>query len=160
MVGDVDALQNLYLRGLGPPLVALLAGALSVGVAFAFRPAAGIALAIGLLVGALVVPALSGALGARAGRRQASARGELSAELVELLGGAAETVAFGAQRTRLAGVAAADETLVSLARRDALAAGMGDALGLVVTGVTVAAVLAVAAMASSHGTLDPVLIAM
>ena len=26
MVGDVDALQNLYLRGLGPPLVAALTG--------------------------------------------------------------------------------------------------------------------------------------
>ena len=36
MVADVDGLQNLYLRGLGPPLVALLAGAVSVGVAAAF----------------------------------------------------------------------------------------------------------------------------
>ena len=160
MVGDVDALQNLYLRGLGPPLVALLAGALSVGVAYAFRPAAGIVLAMGLLVGALVVPALSGAFGARAGRRQAGARGELSAELVELLDGGAETVAFGAQRTRLARVSAVDKTLVSLARRDALVAGMGDALGLVATGVTVAAVLAVAVVASGHGALDRVLIAM
>jgi thiol reductant ABC exporter CydC subunit len=160
MVGDVDALQNLYLRGLGPPLVALLAGAVSVGVAFAFRPAAGIVLAIGLLIGALVVPGLSGALGARAGRHQASARGELSAELVELLGGAAETVAFGGEQPRLAYVSAADKTLVSLARRDALVAGMGDALGLVATGVTVAAVLAVAVVASGHGALDRVLIAM
>jgi ABC-type transport system involved in cytochrome bd biosynthesis fused ATPase/permease subunit len=57
-------------------------------------------------------------------------------------------------------VAAADKTLVSLARRDALVAGMGDALGLVVTGATVAAVLAVAVVASGYGTLDRVLIAM
>jgi thiol reductant ABC exporter CydC subunit len=160
MVGDVDALENLYLRGLGPSLVALLAGAASVGVAFAFRPAAGFVLAIGLLVGALFVPGLTGALGARAGRRQASARGELSAELVELLGGAAETVAFGVAQPRLEHVAAADRTLVSLARRDAFVAGMGDALGLVATGVTVAAVLAVAVVASGHGALDRVLIAM
>src|SRR5690348_5313635 len=32
MVADVDALQNLHLRGLIPPLVALVAGAVSVGV--------------------------------------------------------------------------------------------------------------------------------
>ena len=38
MVADVDALQNLYLRGLEPPLVALLAGAVSVGVAAAVLP--------------------------------------------------------------------------------------------------------------------------
>ena len=51
MVADVDALQNLYLRGLEPPLVALLAGAVSVGAAAALLPAAGLVLAGGLLVG-------------------------------------------------------------------------------------------------------------
>jgi thiol reductant ABC exporter CydC subunit len=160
MVGDVDALQNLYLKGLGPPFVALLAGAISVGVACAFVPAAGLFLAIGLLVGALVVPGLTGALGARAGRRQAGARGDLAAELVELLGGAAETVAFGAESATLARVAAADRTIVRLARRDAVVAGMGEGLSLVVAGVTVCAVLAVSVVASAHGQLDRVMIAM
>ena len=97
MVADVDALQNLYLRGLEPPLVALLAGAVSVGAAAAFLPAAGLVLAGGLLAAGVAVPALAGVLGARAGRRQASARGELSAELVELLRGAPELVAFGGE---------------------------------------------------------------
>ena len=50
MVGDVDTLQTLYLRGLGPPLVASLAGAAAVGVAAAILPAAAIVLAAGLLV--------------------------------------------------------------------------------------------------------------
>ena len=45
MVGDVDALQGLYLRGLGPPLVALLTGAACVGVAAALLPVAGAILA-------------------------------------------------------------------------------------------------------------------
>ena len=44
MVADVDALQNLYLRGLGPALVAVLAGAVSVGAAAAFLPAAALVL--------------------------------------------------------------------------------------------------------------------
>ena len=40
-VGDVDSLQNLYLRGLEPPLVALIAGTASVVLAaFCFRPTA------------------------------------------------------------------------------------------------------------------------
>lgn len=160
MVADVDALQNLYLRGLGPPLVALLAGGLSVGVAFSFLPAAGLLLAIGLLLAALVVPGLTGALGARSGRRQAGARGELAAELVELIGGAPEIVAFGAQAEGLARLAAADRKLVKLARRDSLVAGMGEGFGLVVAGLTVAAVLAAAVVAAAHGGLDGVLIAM
>jgi ATP-binding cassette, subfamily C, bacterial CydC len=106
------------------------------------------------------VPALAGFLGVRAGRRQASARGRLSAELVELLRGAPELVAFGGERARLDRVRDADRALVKLARRDALVAGMADGLGLVVSGLTVAGVLAVAVTASGSGTLDRVLIAM
>ena len=130
MVADVDALQNLYLRGLEPPLVALLAGAVSVLAATAFLPAAGLVLAGGLVTAGVAVPALAGVLGARAGRRQAAARGELSAELVELLRGAPELVAFGGEAPALERVRAADRALVKLARRDALAAGVADGLGL------------------------------
>jgi thiol reductant ABC exporter CydC subunit len=160
MVADVDALQNLYLRGLEPPLVALLAGAVSVIAAAAFLPAAGLVLAGGLLAAGVAVPALAGVLGAWAGRRQASARGELSAELVELLRGAPELVAFGAEAPSVERVRAADRALVKLARRDALAAGVADGLGIVVTGLTVAGVLAVAVTASGNGDLNRVLIAM
>ena len=160
MVADVDAQQNLYLRGLGPPLVALLAGALAVGAAGGFVPAAGLVLATGLLIGGLAVPALSGLLGARASRRQAGARGELSADLVELIRAAPEVVAFGGEPAGLARIRKADSTLVQLARRDALAGGIGEGLGVVVTGITVAGVLAVAVDASAHGHLDRVLIAL
>ncbi|MBV8217864.1 MAG: thiol reductant ABC exporter subunit CydC [Solirubrobacterales bacterium] len=159
MVADVDALQNLYLRGLLPPLVAVLAGAASIGAAAAFLPVAGLVLAAGLLAGGLAVPALAGGLGSRAARRQATARGLLSAELVELLRGAPELVAFGAERTALERVRAADRALVDLARRDALAAGAADGLGLAVMGATVAGVLAVAVTASASGALNRVLVA-
>jgi thiol reductant ABC exporter CydC subunit len=159
MVADVDALQNLYLRGLEPPLIALLAGAVSVGAAVALLPAAGLVLAAGLLVGGVAVPALAGSLGARAGRRQAAARGQLSAELVESLRGGAELVVFGAEDAALGRVRAADRTLVGLARRDARVAGVADGLELAVTGLTVAGVLAVAVAASASGDLDRVLIA-
>ncbi len=159
LVADVDAMRNLYLRGIGPPLVALLAGAVCVGVAAALLPVAGLVLAAGLLVGGLLVPALSGLVGRRASARQSPARGELTAELVELVRGAPELVAFGGEQMALARVRAADRTLVRVARRDALAQGVADGLGLVVTGVTVAGALAVAIVASAHGHLDRVLIA-
>jgi thiol reductant ABC exporter CydC subunit len=159
MVGDVDALQGLYLRGLGPPLVALLTGAACVGVAAAFLPAAAAVLAAGILVGGLAVPALALALGRTAGRRQSAARAELTAELVQLLRGAPELVAFGREDETLARVRAADRELVRLGRRDALVAGLADSLTLLVTGATTAAVLAVAVAAHDAGALDRVLIA-
>jgi len=160
MVADVDALQNLYLRGVQPPLVALLAGGISVGVGFAVLPGAGLVLGLGLLIYAVAVPALSGALGARAGRRQAAGRGLLAAELVELSRGAPEFVAFGREQAGLDRVRAADQELVAVARRGALAGGLADGVGLVITGVTVAVVLAVALAASDAGRLDRALIAM
>jgi thiol reductant ABC exporter CydC subunit len=160
MVADVDALQNVYLRGIGPPLVALLAGGLSVGVASAFLPAAGIVIALGLLAGGVLVPAVTALLSSRAGRREAGARGELSAELIELMRAAPELVAFGGERRALGRVSAADHSLVSIGRRDAVATGTGDALGLITAGITVTGVLVVAVDAAGAGELNRVLVAM
>src|SRR5436190_18142548 len=160
MVADVDSLQNLHLRGTAPPLVALVAGAVSVAVAAAFLPAAAVVLAGGLVVGGIAVPALAGSLGRRAGSREAAARGELTAELVETLRGAPELAVYGREEERLGRLQQADRELVRSARRAALADGAGDALRLLVTGATVAGVLAVAVSANATGTLDRVLIAM
>ena len=160
MVADVDAFQNLYLRGVGPPLVALLSGAAIVGVAAAFLPAAGLVLAGGLLLGGVAVPLVASALGRRAARRQAAARGRLAAELVELLDAAPELAVNGAGEARFARVAESDARLVEVARRDALAGGVADGLCLLITGATVCGVLAVAVDATAAGRLDRVLIAM
>ena len=160
MVGDVDALQGLYLRALGPPLVALLAAAACIGAAAAFLPVAAAVLAVGLIAGGVAVPALAGGLGRRVGRRQADARGKLTAELVELLRGAPELVVFGREQDVLDRIRATDRVLSRLARRDALVAGLGDALSILVAGVTAAGVLALAVSAHDTGTLDRVLVAM
>jgi ATP-binding cassette, subfamily C, bacterial CydC len=159
MVGDVDALQGLYLRGLGPPLVALLTGAACVGVAAALLPVAGAILAGGLVLGGVAVPAAAGTLGRASGRRQAGARGKLTAQLVELLRGAPELVAYGREEEMLARIRCADAELVRLGRRDALVAGLADALSILVAGVTAAGVLAAAVAAHDVGTLDRVLVA-
>jgi thiol reductant ABC exporter CydC subunit len=159
MVGDVDALQGLYLRGIGPPLVALLAGAVAVGVAAAILPLAGVLLAAGLLVGGLGVPAVSGLVGRVAGNGRAEAQGLLSAELVELLRGAPELVVYGREEDVLERFRAADAELARLARRDALAAGLADGLAVAIAGATTVAVLAAALSAHAAGDLDRVLVA-
>jgi thiol reductant ABC exporter CydC subunit len=158
MVGDVDALQGLYLRALGPPAVALLVGAVCVGAVAAVLPAAALVLAAGLLVGGVAVPALAARL-ARGSERRASVRGELTAELVELLRGAPEIVAYGREGDVLARARARDAELVRIGRRDALAAGVADSLSIVVAGITTAGVLAIAVAAHDAGALDRVLVA-
>jgi thiol reductant ABC exporter CydC subunit len=116
-------------------------------------------LAAGLLAGGLAVPALAAALARSSGRRQAGARSDLTADLVELLRGAPELVVFGREEDRLAAVREADRDLDRLARRDALVAGVAEALAILVAGVTTAGVLAVAVSAHDTGALDRVLVA-
>jgi thiol reductant ABC exporter CydC subunit len=159
LVSDVDSLQNLHLRGIAPPLVALCASTAAVGAAAAFLPAAAVVLAAGLLVGGLAVPAVAAMLARHASRREAGARGELTSELVETLAGSAELVAFGCEKERLRGLQAADRKLVRIARRAALADGTGDALRLLVMGATVVGVLAVSVSAHAGGNLNRILIA-
>jgi thiol reductant ABC exporter CydC subunit len=159
MVGDVDALQGLYIRGLLPPAVALVTGAACIVVTAVFLPVAAAILAAGLVVAGLAVPSLSARLARSAGRRQAVARGALTAELVELLRGAPELVVYGHEHRALARVRELDAELARLGRRDALVAGLGDALTILVAGLTVAGVLAVGVSATAAGSLDPVLVA-
>jgi thiol reductant ABC exporter CydC subunit len=160
MVADVDALQNLHLRGLGPRVVALAAGAVSVAVTAAFLPSAAAVLAAGLLVAGIAVPAAVVRLDRRLGELGAGARGELTAELVETIRGAAELSVYGCVDGRLGRLRRADLRLTRIARRAALADGAGDGLRLLVTGATVAGVLAAAVSAHAGGRLDRVLIAM
>jgi thiol reductant ABC exporter CydC subunit len=160
MIDDVDALQGLYLRGLGPPLVALATGAVCVGTAAGILPAAGAVLAVGLVVGGVAAPCVAARVGHSAGKRQAPARGELTAEIVDLLRAAPELVVYGAEDRMLERVASADRELDRLARRDAVAGGLGDSLSILVAGLTVVGVLAVSVRAHETGSLNRVLVAM
>jgi ATP-binding cassette, subfamily C, bacterial CydC len=155
MVGDVDALQGLYVRGLSPPFVALVVGAASVIVTAVVLPAAAAVLAVGLALVGVLVPALAARLSRAAGRRQGAARAELTAELVELLRGAPELVVYGREADTLASIRTRSAELTRLGRRDGLAAGLAEGLSILIAGLTVAGVLAVAASSS----VDRVLVA-
>ncbi|HET9674979.1 MAG TPA: thiol reductant ABC exporter subunit CydC [Gaiellaceae bacterium] len=159
MVDDVDALQGLFVRALGPPLVALVVAAGCVAVTAVFSPDAAVALAVGLLVGGVAVPALSSLVVGRAARRQAPARAELTAELVEAIRGADELAVYGRRDEIRSRVGRRSRELARLGRRDALATGLGDALAILVAGLTVAAVLAIVITEREAGLLDPVLVA-
>ncbi len=159
VVADVDALQYLHLRGLVPALAAVVAGAVATAVTAALLPWAAVVLAVGLLCGGVGVPAVAGALGRRAAREEAESRGELTAELVELLSGADELAVYGRGTEAVARVREADRALTRLAARAAFADGVADGLRLLVTGATAVGVLAVAVAAHADGRLNRVLIA-
>ena len=158
-VGDVDTLQDLYLRALAPPVVAALTIAAAALTAWLILPAAAPVVFACLLVASIAVPGLAAALAGASGKRQAPARAALSAELVETIEGAAELAVAGRGGERVQRLRAADAALAKLARRDALAAGSATALGSLAGGLTVVALMAVAIGAVHGGVLSGVLLA-
>jgi len=160
LISDVDATQDLFIRGIGPPLAAALVGAGAVTACLVILAPAGGVLALGLLVAGAAVPALAVAASGRAARATAPARGELGTTLTDLLSGAAELRAFGAQDAALAAAEAADRKLTALARRSAVAAGLGGGLTTAVAGVTLWGVLVLGVAAVADGALTRVPLAV
>ncbi|MBK9178616.1 MAG: thiol reductant ABC exporter subunit CydC [Acidimicrobiales bacterium] len=159
-VGDVDDLQQLYLRGLAPPLVALVVTLGASAVAAAFLPAAGAVLLAGMALTAAAVAAVAAPLGRRPGRAQAPLRAALTAELVESLQGAPELAVYGREDEAIRRVRDSDAELGALARRGAWASGLADGVLLLGAGATTVAVLAVAVAGAAAGDLDRTRVAL
>jgi thiol reductant ABC exporter CydC subunit len=160
LISDVDATQDLFIRGIVPPLAAALAGAgATTAVLLILAPAGGV-LAAGLLAAGVLVPLVTAASARRAARRAAPARGELGAAVTDLLSGAAELHAFGAVEAGLARVRAADAELTRLARRSASASGLGTGLSAATAGLTLWGVLLLGVAATGSGSLGRVPLAV
>ncbi|HVX23570.1 MAG TPA: thiol reductant ABC exporter subunit CydC [Acidimicrobiales bacterium] len=156
---DVDTLQDLYLRCLLPVTVTVAAATLAVVVTAVVLPVAGLVLAICLVVAVVAGPAVAAAT--RPGRgREAALRGQLSAEVVDLLTGAADLLAFGQEARLLARVEDVDRELTRLARRRALAAGAASAVVTACVGAAVVGVLATGVAAVAHHHLSAVMLAV
>jgi thiol reductant ABC exporter CydC subunit len=158
-VGDVDTLQDLYVRALAPPLVAALVICGATLAAWLLLPQAAPVVFACLLIAAAAVPALAARLAAQAGRRQGAERAALTTELVETIAGAPELAVAGRGDERVEQLGEADARLVRLARRDAFAGAATTALGSLVAGLSVIAVLLVAIPAVHAGTFAGVLVA-
>jgi thiol reductant ABC exporter CydC subunit len=160
LVSDVDATQDLFIRGLTPLLAAVLVGGGAVTLClFILAPAAAV-LAAGLLAAGIIVPLAAAAVARKAAQASAPARGRLTATFTDLLDGAADLHAFGAQDAALAQADAADAELTRLARRSAAASGLGTGLMSVVSGLTLWAVLLLGVAATGTGALTRVPLAV
>jgi ATP-binding cassette subfamily C protein CydC len=160
LVSDVDATQDLFIRGIGPVLAAALVGGGAVTAClFILAPAAAV-LAAGLLAAGIAVPLAAAAVARKAARTGAPSRGRLTATVTDLLEGSADLLAFGAQDAALARADAEDAELTRVARRTAAASGLGTGLMSAVSGLTLWAVLLLGVAATGSGTLTRVPLAV
>ncbi len=145
MVDDTDAVQDLLVRCLLPAFAALVTGVAAVVLGLFLLPAAALTLLAGLLVAGVLIPAGTAAAARRWSARIAPARADQAARVADLVHGSADLAAYGAGGRALAACAEADARLAVLERRQARANAAAGGLGVLVQGLTVLAVVWIAA---------------
>jgi thiol reductant ABC exporter CydC subunit len=159
LVHDVDSLQDLILRVVPAFAIALMVGAATVALVWLVLPAAGAILLAALVLAGVSVPWLTGRLATQGEVRQAAARGELTASVVDLVEGAPELIANGAADEHLRQTLASDAELTRIARSSSRTAGVGQGLTTLCSGLAMWGALLVGIAAVRDGRLDGVLLA-
>ncbi len=159
-VGDIEVLENFYVRVVAPPLAALLITIGAAGLLGGWSWKIAGVLVGGLLLGGIAVPLISYAMSRGPGRQLVDARAELSANYVESLQGLADLLAYGQESAVRKRLGALEARLSSAQGRLAWAGGAGNALSQLAGNLTLLVVLAVAIPLVSAGQLDGVLLAV
>jgi ATP-binding cassette subfamily C protein CydC len=128
IVADVDELQHVYLRVVGPFLVAGLVAALTSGLFALFSPTlAWTALAF-LVVAGVAIPLLAERLSRGFGERLPGARANLNESLIDGIQGVQDVLAFGMEDEFRERIAAADGALARTQRRMATISALEQSL--------------------------------
>lgn len=159
LVGDVDSSVDLIVRVVLPVASGVAAGLLATVIGWAILPAAGLALTVLLLMSGLVAPWLTATMGARAQFARADLEARLTSQVVASLSAAPDLLAYGTVDAAMADLSRTDTELTAIDRRTATASGLGEALGALMTGLTIAACIGLGVSAVHAGTMDGVWLA-
>src|SRR5215203_711167 len=159
IVGDIEELQNFYLRIVAPVAVASVVSLLTFALLYSFGPLLAFA-ALGFLVAAGIgLPLLVRMLVRGLGRKQVELRGELNARIVDGVQGAQDLLAFGGERDHERTIATLDRRLGRLQRRMGFITGLQDALGDLLMNLAMLSVLVLAIPLVSGGEVRGVYLA-
>jgi ATP-binding cassette subfamily C protein CydC len=160
IVADIETLENVYLRAIAPPVVAVLVAPLAAVLVGAFNPWLVVSLLLFLLLAGAGLPALARTLGRGAGRRMVQVRAELNSTLVDGVQGMADLLSLGGEGRYLAQVRALGQALDDLQARMARIGGLHNALTGLLMNLATLSVLAVAIGLVGDGRLDGVYLAL
>ena len=144
IVGDIETLQNFFIRVIAPPIVALLI-AIGMGVFLAAFSAAIalIVLAFMALVG-VAVPIVVRRISRDAGQQLVLVRSELNTQLIDGIQGAADLIAFGQAHHQAARVKTLSREFARWQGRMASITAWHNACGALLTNLALGAVLWIA----------------
>jgi ATP-binding cassette subfamily C protein CydCD len=138
VVDDVDAYVDQRLRVWLPVATAAVAGGLTIAICSWMLPGAGAVTSLLVAVGGLGAFALSGAVAAQSESRAIDQRAQLSDQVVQLLDGVDNVLAWGAEDRFAATIAETGRRLAKSQLLGGLATGLGRALAVFAAGSGVA----------------------
>ena len=157
-IGDVDTLQDLYIGALTPVVVTVTVSVLAVVVVSALLPLGGLILAVALVVALGLSSALT-LLNGRSEAREATLRGELSADVVDLLQSAPELLVFGQDAAALERIADSDAAIARSTLRRGAVGSWASAIVVLCAGGAALAILGAAVTAFEGHHLSASLVA-
>ncbi|TLM97648.1 ATP-binding cassette domain-containing protein, partial [bacterium] len=158
--GDIDTLENFYVRCVSPIIVALITGALAcVFLGTIFPPLSWI-FAAGLAVNGIVLPAGALFISRRNSKALVQTRADASAGMVEFVQSLGDLQVFGAEKRVLAQVNETADRYTNKLLRNTLQNSMTDGLGVLVIHLTVLAALWAIIPGVNRGELSGVFLAV
>ncbi|MBN2146718.1 MAG: thiol reductant ABC exporter subunit CydD [Anaerolineales bacterium] len=160
IIGDIRSLENLYVRGIAPPVVAVLSLVACAGFFMAHDPLLALALVSAMLIAGVGSPALILALSRKVGYQLVQARGRLSTLLVDGFQGLPDLTACGQGTQQLHRVVAASEALSQAERHLGWINGLQAALAGLLAHLGALAILTLSIPLVENEKLDGVLLGM
>ena len=128
LISDIDALNHLYLRVLVPVGVALLGGALILGMMALYSGRVAASTLLFLLLAGVAVPLLTFRLGHGPGRRLVALRAELRSAAVDGLQGLGELRVYGGVARQAQRIDALTDAMIGQQRQLSRATGLSQGL--------------------------------
>jgi thiol reductant ABC exporter CydC subunit len=133
VIGDVETLENFYVRVVSPSLTAILIG-LTVSIFFAsYYPPIAFALILFFLTLGLILPLLAQTFSRAPGQRLITQRADIQSQLVDGIQGLADLLAFGRGQDRADIIASTGKDYGSTQKHMARISAVHSALGTLLT---------------------------
>src|SRR5579875_499087 len=156
LLGDIEELQNVYLRAVSPIAVATLVCLLMFGLFAIFGIVFSWTILAFLLLAGLGGPLLYIALTRGLGKQQVSARATLNAQVVDGVRGVQDLLVYQAENAQLRKVMECDRSLGALQRRMASVSGLQLALSDALANLALWVILLLAIPLVAHHAVDGV----
>ena len=128
IVGDVDTLENFYVRVVSPPIVAIVIGIGTSAFLASFYPPLAVVLIVFFLTLGVVLPVSSMLLGRKPGKALVTPRSELNTRLVDGIQGLADILAYDRTDHQAAQIAVIGQNLGQAQKQMARISGFHNGL--------------------------------